>query len=84
MPTVSFDHESRTPLEREQEEARERRITRCRSCHAKIIWFKTEAGKNMPVDADTVEPEDEELDLERHKVHWATCPHADQHRSKRK
>jgi hypothetical protein len=38
----------------------------------------------MPVDADTVEPEDDELDLEKHTVHWATCPHADQHRSKRK
>jgi trigger factor len=32
-------------------EQHERRITRCRSCHARIIWFKTDAGKNMPVDA---------------------------------
>lgn len=64
-------------------EAHERRITRCRSCRAQIIWFKTPAGKNMPVDADTVEPEDEELDLERHVSHFRTCPQADQHRRNR-
>jgi hypothetical protein len=54
-----------------REEMHERRITRCRSCNAQIIWFKTEAGRNMPVDADTVEPEDEELDLPRHVSHFA-------------
>lgn len=64
-------------------EAHERRITRCRSCHAQIIWFKTAAGKNMPVDADTVEPDDEELDLKRHVSHFATCKQADQHRRPR-
>lgn len=61
-------------------EAHERRITRCRSCRAKIIWFKTDAGKNMPVDADTVEADDDELDLSRHVSHFATCPNANQHR----
>jgi hypothetical protein len=66
------------------EAAHERRIVRCRTCHAKVIWFKTEAGKNMPVDADTVEPEDDELDLEKHTSHFATCEFADYHRSKRK
>lgn len=67
------------------EEAHERRITRCRSCRARIIWFKTEAGKNMPVDADTVEPEDsvDELDLSRHQSHFATCPNANNHRKSR-
>jgi len=60
-------------------EAHERRIVRCRTCRAKIIWFKTEAGKNMPVDADTVEPDDTELDLSRHVSHFATCPDRDQH-----
>lgn len=63
-------------------EAHERRIVRCSSCRAKIIWFKTAAGNNMPVDADTVEPEDEVLDLTRHKSHFATCPNADKHRRK--
>ena len=61
-------------------ETHERRITRCKSCHAKIIWFKTQAGKNMPVDADTVEADDQELDLSRHSSHVATCPNANKHR----
>lgn len=67
----------------ETTEAHERRIARCRSCRAQIIWFKTATGKNMPVDADTVEPDDDELDLERHKSHFATCPNANQHRKPR-
>lgn len=73
---MSFDDTDTT-------EAHERRIVRCSSCHAKIIWFKTEAGKNMPVDADTVEPEDDEYDPPRHISHFATCPNADQHRRSR-
>lgn len=64
-------------------EAHERRITRCRSCRARIIWFKTEAGKNMPVDADSVESSDEKLDLTRHVSHFRTCPQASQHRKQR-
>lgn len=62
--------------------AHELRITRCRTCNARIIWFKTADGKNMPVDADTVEPDDDvnELDLKRHVSHFATCKDADHHR----
>lgn len=69
-------------FEDETTDAHERRITRCKSCRTRIIWFKTEAGNNMPVDADTVEPEDEELDLPRHVSHFATCPNAAHHRRK--
>lgn len=57
-------------------ERHERRITRCRSCNAQIIWFETRRGKRMPVDADTVEPKDTELDLDRHISHFKSCPHA--------
>lgn len=64
-------------------EAHERRITRCKSCRKQIIWFKTAAGKNMPVDADTVEPSDTEMDLSRHQSHFASCPQAQQHRMPR-
>ena len=64
-------------------EAHERRITRCRSCRARIVWFTTAAGKKMPVDADTVEADDEELDLSRHVSHFATCPNSAQHRKPR-
>lgn len=55
-------------------------ITSCRSCEADIVWLRTRAGKNMPVDADTVEPEDTEFDPEKHTSHFATCPQAGQHR----
>lgn len=64
-------------------EAHERRITRCSGCNARIIWFKTAAGRNMPVDADTVEADDQELDLTRHKSHFATCPQAGRFRRPR-
>ncbi len=77
---MSFD---RYEGDEDQELAHERRITRCRTCHAKIIWFKTEAGKNMPVDADTVEAEDDEYDPPRHVSHFATCPQSAQHRRAR-
>lgn len=74
---MSFDED-------ETNERHEQRITHCASCHAQIIWFKTDGGKNMPVDADTVEPADEKLDLSRHKSHFATCPNADLHRRARR
>lgn len=64
-------------------ERHERRIVRCRTCRAQIIWFRTDSGKNMPVDADTVAPEDEELDLKRHTSHFSTCPNAGTHRRER-
>lgn len=64
-------------------EQHERRITRCRSCNKQIVFLKTRNGKNMPVDADSVEPEDDELDLSRHVSHFRTCPNADKHRKPR-
>ena len=56
-------------------EEHERRITRCReqACRARIVWLTTSAGKNMPVDADTVEPDDTEYDPDRHVSHFKTC-----------
>lgn len=64
----------------ETTEEHERRITRCKSCRARIVWLKTVTGKNMPVDADTVEADDETFDSSRHVSHFATCPDANQHR----
>jgi hypothetical protein len=64
-------------------ESHERRITRCRSCRARIIFMPTANGKSMPCDADTVEPDDEELDLERHISHFSTCPDAGKFRRPR-
>lgn len=64
-------------------EAHERRITRCKSCRAMIVWLKTSTGANMPVDADSVAPEDVEYEHGRHVSHFGTCPNAGQHRKPR-
>ena len=64
-------------------EAHERRVARCRSCRARIIWLRTSAGKNMPVDADSVEPGDDEFDADKHVSHFSICPDANQHRRPR-
>lgn len=57
----------------------------CRSCGADIVWFRTKSGNRMPVDELSTAPADAEhqLDLSRHKSHFATCPQADQHRRTR-
>lgn len=58
---------------------------RCSSCDARIVWFKTATGKNMPVDEASTEPTDaaHQLDLSRHQSHFASCPNADKHRRPR-
>lgn len=61
-------------------EAHERRIVRCRSCRARIIFLPTESGKKCPTDADTVEPSDQTFVWGRHVSHFSTCPNASQHR----
>ncbi len=73
---MSFD-------EPDEHDRHELRIVNCKSCLARIVWFKTATGKNMPVDAETVEADDEELDLSRHVSHFATCPNANTHRRSR-
>jgi hypothetical protein len=52
----------------------------CRSCGAEIVWLRTASGRNMPINAETFEPGDEQFDAKRHQSHFATCPEADQHR----
>lgn len=64
----------------EKTERHERRIKHCRSCNARIIFLPTAAGRSMPVDADTVEEDDEDFDPSRHTSHFVTCPNADKHR----
>jgi hypothetical protein len=73
---VSFDDYETT-------ESHERRITRCSSCRARIIFLPTKAGKQMPIDADTVEPGDEEFLRHRHQSHFSNCPGATTHRRPR-
>lgn len=65
-------------------EAHERRITRCKTqgCNARIIFLETSSGKRMPVDADTVEPDDELFDPSKHTSHFANCVGAESHRKR--
>jgi len=62
-------------FEPETTEAHERRIVRCRepTCNARIIFLHTAAGNPIPVDADTVEPEDQQYEPGKHEPHFATC-----------
>jgi len=39
-----------------------------------MIWFKTKAGANVPIDYATVGPRDYVLVEGKHTVHFATCP----------
>ena len=57
---------------------------RCSTCGADIVWFYTHNGKRMPVDEETTQPNDraDQLDLKRHRSHFATCPDRDKHRRK--
>jgi len=59
-------------------------IVKCRGkdCHADIVWLVTKYGKPIAVDADKVEPDDDQLRYGHHIVHFATCPNADHFRSK--
>lgn len=66
----------------------------CRSCHAPIIWAKTKTGKRIPLDPKPVIGGNLVLidgvvgvtppshNVERYTSHFATCPNADEHRSK--
>lgn len=65
------------------QERHEKRIVRCTSCRAMIIFLPTEAGRKMPCDSDTVEPEDEVFDFDRHTSHFATCSSPEKHRKAR-
>ena len=60
-----------------------REVQRCRSCNARMIWLDTAAGKSMPVDADSVAPDDVLFDKAKHMSHFVTCPNAKLHRRAR-
>lgn len=58
-------------------------VVACRSCGQDIVFLRTASGKQMPVNADTVEPGDTEYEHGRHVSHFSTCPHANDHRRPR-
>lgn len=55
----------------------------CKSCKAMIVYLETDAGRTMPVNADTVEPTHAKFDAKVHVTHFATCPNAKKHRRRR-
>lgn len=58
-------------------------VVRCKSCGADIVWFKTPAGRNMPVNAAGVYEADSAYDPAKHMSHFVTCPQAGMHRKLR-
>jgi hypothetical protein len=65
---MSFDDDETT-------EEHERRITRCKeqTCRKQIIFLPTINGATMPVDADSVLPEDDTYEPAKHTSHFTTC-----------
>lgn len=56
-------------------------MNKCRSCGKEILWLKTDSGKYIPVDADSVAEYDKMKGIitfnpQTMKIHFATCPHA--------
>lgn len=55
------------------------KITNCDGCGAAIVFLQTERGR-MPVNAETVDPNDREFMPKKHVSHFAGCPKAEQFR----
>lgn len=51
----------------------EHKIIACRYCNASITFLRTKNNKFMPVDIDSVDPDDIEYDSSKHAAHFANC-----------
>lgn len=54
-----------------------RSSSHCRKCGAPLVWIKTAAGANAPLDATPIDGVD--ADGEHHRIrlsHFSTCPRA--------
>ena len=66
------------------------KIDRCRSCGAPGVWMVTKNGKRILVDVESIEDEPTlsgknlTFDHTLHRAHWATCPHAQRWRRRRR
>lgn len=62
------------------------KISRCRSCDARGVWMLTSEGKNILVEAESIDEADLEFDgatgkplfnqKAGHEAHFANCPDA--------
>ena len=57
---------------------------KCKSCGKEITFLRTDKGKAIPVDKDTVNAADEYFDRDRHVTHFRTCPEAGKFRKVKK
>ena len=53
---------------------------KCKSCGKEITFLRTEKGKTIQVDMDTVDVADEYFERDRHVTHFRTCPEASKFR----
>jgi len=69
-------------------------VSECSACGAAILWARTSGGKATPLDAEPVHDGEWQIlagvtvvaGLQpgpRYRVHWATCPRADEFRRAR-
>lgn len=58
-------------------------LSHCHSCCEEIYWMKTDSGKNMPVDAESVVDKEAEIFAPEQMVsHFSTCKDTDKWRKK--
>jgi DNA-directed RNA polymerase subunit RPC12/RpoP len=70
-------------LDDDTNEAHERRIVRCKACRARIVFLQSpSSAKQVPVDADTVEADDEVYEHGRHVSHFSTCSNPERFRKR--
>ena len=49
----------------------------CKRCGEEIVWMKTDRGKNMPVNIESIADREAEIfDPDQMESHFATCPNA--------
>jgi hypothetical protein len=59
-------------------------ISKCRSCGEEIVWMKTEAGKNIPVNVESIADKEAPIfDPDQMISHFATCKDANTWRKKK-
>jgi len=58
-------------------------MSKCKSCGSDIVWQKSSAGVNMPLDEKVITIITEDGIIAKGRIsHFATCPNADLHRKK--
>lgn len=59
-------------------------LSTCRGCGERIVWMKTEKGRNIPVDPQSIDADDyapgDLFDPDTHISHWGECPEAERFR----